>query len=133
MHSANGIHRINLTTRTAEELSPSITLKHAVAILKPVESKISPLTERDIVPPTRQIYQNILTYNLHLTKPFEIALHAPLFSSVLYESEYESQFWMLFDTNKMMIGCGDAYSNSNLIKLEKGDYTIKMQVCPCFV
>lgn len=128
MHGANGIHRIDLNTCTAQEISPSILLKQAVSVLKPTDSKISSLTDRDIIPPGRQIYQNILSYNLHLSKPYEVALHAPMFSSLLYESEYESQFWMIFDSNKMMIGCGDAYSNTNYIKLEKGDYTIKLQV-----
>jgi tripeptidyl-peptidase-2 len=128
MHSASGIHRLDLNTNTAQEISPSINLKNAVIALKPADSKISSLTERDVVPPCRQIYQNIFTYNFHLSKSFEVSLHAPVFSCVLYESEFESQFWMMFDTNKMMVGCGDAYSNSNFIKLEKGDYVVKLQV-----
>lgn len=129
MHSANGIHRINLTTLTTDEISPSIQLKSAVMVLKPTESKIQALTERDIIPfGRRQIYQNLLTYNLHLSKGQEIALHVPLLSDVLYESEYESQLWQIFDTNKMMIGCGDAYSNKTFIKMEKGDYVVRLQV-----
>lgn len=128
MQAANGIHRLDLNTCTAQEVTPSISLKNAVMVLKPTESKISALTERDVVPLGRQIYQNIFTYNLNLSKPYEAALHAPLFSSVLYESEFESQFWMLFDSNKMMVACGDAYSYSNYVKLEKGDYVIRMQV-----
>lgn len=128
MHAANGIHRLDLNTCTAQEVSPSISLKTAVLVLKPTESKISALTERDVVPPGRQIYQNVFTYNLTLSKPYEVALHAPFFSNVLYESEFESQLWMLFDSNKMQVGCGDAYSNNNYVKLEKGDYVIRMQV-----
>ncbi|XP_055608253.1 tripeptidyl-peptidase 2 isoform X1 [Uranotaenia lowii] len=128
MHSASGIHRIDLTTLTTEEVLPTVSLKTAVMVLKPVETKISPLTTRDVIHPCRQIYQNLLTYNLHLNKAQEIAFYAPLFSTVLYESEFESQFWMVFDSNKMMVGCGDAYSNDSYLKLEKGDYTIKLQV-----
>lgn len=128
MHSASGIHRIDLTTLSAEEVLPSVSLKSAVMILKPSETKITPLTTRDVVHPGRQIYQNVLTYSMHLNKSQEVAFYAPLFSTVLYESEFESQFWMVFDCNKMMVGCGDAYSNDSFLKLEKGDYTVRLQV-----
>ncbi|XP_055627054.1 tripeptidyl-peptidase 2 isoform X2 [Toxorhynchites rutilus septentrionalis] len=128
MHSACGIHRIDLTTLSTEEVLPSVSLKSAAMVLKPTDTKITPLTVRDVIHPGRQIYQNILTYALHLNKSQEIAFYTPLFSSVLYESEFESQFWMLFDSNKMMIGCGDAYSNDSYLKLEKGDYMIRLQI-----
>lgn len=128
MHAANGIHRIDMRALRTEEVLPSISLKNAVVVLRPTESSITPLTNRDVLPPSRQIYQNVLTYSLNLTKHQEFSLHAPLFSSVLYESEFESQFWMIFDKNCMMVGSGDAYSNGNFIKLEKGEYTIRLQV-----
>ncbi|KAG5677346.1 hypothetical protein PVAND_007111 [Polypedilum vanderplanki] len=128
MHSANGIHRIDVSSLLTEECQPSVSLKYSVMILKPSESKISALTKRDIIPNQRQIFQNVLTYNLHLTKSQELSLHAPIFSSVLYESEFESQFWMLFDINKMLLQSGDAYSNNSFFKLDKGDYVIKLQV-----
>lgn len=128
MHSANGIHRINLTSYKCEEILPTIQLKNAVTVLKPIESKISPLNSRDIIPSGRQIYQTILTYNLHLTKAQELSLHAPLLFDYLYESEFESQLWMIFDSNKMCVGSGDAYSNNNYRKFDKGDYVIRLQV-----
>lgn len=128
MHSANGIHRIDVTSLLPEEAQPSISLKHSVMVLKPAESKITALTKRDVVPNQRQIFQNILTYNLHLVKAQELSLHAPIFSSVLYESEFESQFWMLFDTNKSLMQSGDAYSGGSYFKLDKGDYVIRLQV-----
>lgn len=128
MHSANGIHRIDLKTLSTEDIQPSIQLKSAVMVLKPSESKIMPLTTRDVIPPERQIYQNLLTYNLHLTKMQEVALHTPLLNHVLYESEFESQFWMVFDANKMLIACGDAYSTGTYHKMEKGDYVVRLQI-----
>jgi tripeptidyl-peptidase II len=128
MHSANAVHKIEMTTLSQEEIYPIIALKNAVMVLKPSESKITALTNRDILPTGRQIYQNILTFNLHLSKPQEVALYAPMFYKVLYESEYESQFWMLFDSNKQLLLNGDAYSNGTYSKLEKGDYLVKLQV-----
>lgn len=128
MHSANGIHRVDVTSLLPEESQPSVSLKYSVVVLKPTETKITALTKRDVIPNQRQIFQNVLSYNLHLVKSQELSLQVPILSSVLYESEYESQLWMLFDSNKMMLQSGDAYSGSNYFKLDKGDYVIKLQV-----
>jgi tripeptidyl-peptidase II len=128
MHSANAVHKIEVSTLSQEEVYPAICLKTAVMVLKPAESKITALTARDVIPPGRQIYQNVLKYNLSLAKAQEVALYAPMFYKVLYEAEFESQFWMLFDGNKQLLLTGDAYSNTNYLKLEKGDYVVKLQV-----
>uniref|UniRef100_A0A182IWH8 Tripeptidyl-peptidase 2 n=1 Tax=Anopheles atroparvus TaxID=41427 RepID=A0A182IWH8_ANOAO len=128
MHSASGIHRIDLTTLTSEEVQPAVSLKTAAMVLKPSETKVTPLTGRDVIHPARQIYQNVLTYQLHLAKGYDVAFYTPLFSNILYESEFESQFWMVFDANKMMVRSGDAYSYDKYEKLEKGDYTVRLQV-----
>lgn len=128
MHAANGIHRIDLRTLRSEEVTPAITLKNAVQVLRAAENKISPLNERDIIPKGRQVYQNMLTFNLHVAKQQELSIHCPFLSTVLYESKFDSQMWMVFDTNKMMMASGDAFSGSNFFKLEKGDYVVRMQV-----
>ncbi|XP_058054982.1 tripeptidyl-peptidase 2 isoform X1 [Anopheles bellator] len=128
MHSAGGIHRIDLTALVSEEVQPIVSLKTAAMVLKPIESKVMPLTSRDVIYPARQIYQNVLSYHLHLAKNYEVALYTPLFSNILYESEFESQFWMVFDANKQMVRCGDAYSNEKYEKLVKGDYTVRLQL-----
>lgn len=128
MHSANGVHRIDLTSLVGTEIMPAISLKSAVMVLKPTESKITALSVRDVIPPERQILQNVLTYNFHVAKAQEVSLHAPILYTVLYESQFESQMWMLFDANKQLLGLGDAYSKTTNIKLEKGDYTVKLQV-----
>lgn len=128
MHGASGIHRIDLNSLLTEGGSPSIQLKTANMALKSSETKISPLTQRDIIPHARQVYQNLLTFNLNLSKPQEVAFSVPLLTKVLYESEYESQFWMCFDSNKKMVASGDAYSGNSFTKLSKGDYVIRLQV-----
>lgn len=128
MHAANGIHRIDLRTLRSEEVTPAIALKNAVQVLRPTETKVSPLNERDVIPRGRQVYQNVLTYNIHLAKQQELSIHCPFLSSVLYESKFDSQMWMVFDANKMMVASGDAFSGSNYFKLEKGDYVVRLQV-----
>lgn len=109
MHAADGIHLVEVTSLQGEEILPNISLKNSVQILRPSEAKVSPLTSRDVVPPGRQIYELLLVYNFHLAKGTEVTPDSSLLSDVLYESEFESQFWMLYDANKQLLGCGDAY------------------------
>ncbi|KAH8299436.1 hypothetical protein KR044_001463 [Drosophila immigrans] len=129
MHAGRGIHQLEVGALVAEEIQPLLQLKTAATILRPSESKISPLSAtRDVIPEGRQIYQNMLVYNLNVSKAAEVALYAPIFNDLLYESEFESQMWMLFDVNKSLVATGDAHSHTFFTKLEKGEYTVRLQV-----
>lgn len=128
MRGSAGIHRIDLSSLSAEEAQPAVQLTAAVMVLRPGESKITPLGERDCWMQGRQIYQNQLSYALQLFKAQELSLHMPLLNDVLYESEFESQLWQLFDTNKLAVASGDANSAETMVKLEKGEYVLRLQV-----
>lgn len=56
-----------------------------------------------------------LSYSFALSKSTEAHATCGLFGELLYECEYESQLWMLFDSNKQYITAGDAYSSRVLI------------------
>uniref|UniRef100_A0A1B6LQD6 Tripeptidyl-peptidase 2 n=1 Tax=Graphocephala atropunctata TaxID=36148 RepID=A0A1B6LQD6_9HEMI len=129
MVHADGIHGLELYSGLqSEEVSPNIQIKSSVSALRPTEAKVLALDKRDVIPPGRQIYQLLLTYTFHLSKSFEVTPNSSLLSHLLYESEFESQLWMLFDCNKQLLASGDAYPNKYSVKLEKGDYTIKHQI-----
>ncbi|KAJ7392828.1 tripeptidyl-peptidase II Tpp2 [Desmophyllum pertusum] len=111
-----------------EELLPAVSLKTHAQPVRPSEFKISALGLRDVLPNGRQIYALTLTYNFHQSKAGEVSPNATYLSDLLYESEYESQLWMIFDSNKRMLGSGDAFPDRYSVKLEKGDYVLKLQV-----
>ncbi|XP_071534647.1 tripeptidyl-peptidase 2 isoform X2 [Panulirus ornatus] len=127
---SDGVQRVDVRAGLrSEELSPQASLKHHTQVLMPTESKVEVLGgPRDTIPGSRPVYQLVLSYNLSLSKSAEITPKCALLSDVLYESAYESQLWMLFDHNKQLLGSGDAYSNKYSLKLEKGDYTIRLHV-----
>ncbi|CAG2104207.1 unnamed protein product [Medioppia subpectinata] len=122
MLSSEGISRLDIQSNFGyEEISPNISLQTYVQPLRPVENKVRPLTARDVIPIGRQIYE--------ISKPTDVYISCPLLSDVLYESEYDSQIWMIFDTNtKQFLATGDAYSSRHSAKLEKGEYTVRLQI-----
>lgn len=46
---------------------------------RPAESKVTPLSSRDLIPPARQIYQLINTYSFHIAKATEVSQTVPPF------------------------------------------------------
>ncbi|RDD39583.1 Tripeptidyl-peptidase 2 [Trichoplax sp. H2] len=129
MHSCGGIHRITVTSPfRRENMSISINLDHMAEAIRPISSTIKPLTERDLLPNGRQIYENILDYKFSIENSCEVRPNVSLLSDLLYEALYESQLWMIFDKNKQHIASGDAFPHQYKVKLDKGDYILKLQV-----
>lgn len=52
----------------------------------------------------------------------------PVLSSILYESEFESQQVRLYDSHKQLIKTFDAWPEARKIKLTKGDYLLRLQI-----
>lgn len=128
MHASNGIHRIEVKSLQRIDIQPSIVLKHVRLSVRPTSSVIRPLGSRDLYPGDRPLYALVNTYSYTLHKATEVTPSCPYFSDVLYENEYNSQLWMLFNSNKRYVGAGDAYPNQYTLNLEKGTYTLKFQV-----
>ncbi|KAH9635138.1 hypothetical protein HF086_000859 [Spodoptera exigua] len=119
--AADGLRAVTLRALRHQDLQPA-------AQLKPSESKIIPLTARDVIPPSRQIYQLVNTYNFHIAKATEVSPIISLLCDMLYESEFESQMWMLYNSCKQLMATGDAYPSKYSVKLEKGEYTLRLNV-----
>eukprot|EP00795_Rhopilema_esculentum_P016379 gene16379-7781_t len=110
LNGCEGLTRVDVTCQSmAEDILPVATLTHYVLPLTPKDSKLRPLGARDLIPGGKQIYELVLTYNFTLSKEAEVTPLAPLLHDLLYESEYGSQYWMIFDQNKKFVRAGDAF------------------------
>lgn len=74
VHGAEGLHSIKLHMLRRADCLPQVALKHTTQTIRPSESKLSPLTERDVIPPGRQIYEMINTYNFYVVKGTEVCM-----------------------------------------------------------
>ncbi|XP_062522156.1 tripeptidyl-peptidase 2-like isoform X3 [Corticium candelabrum] len=129
-HSSKAYTRVDVTASfRQEEIQPSGSLKTHIEPLRPVDSAIRCMGEQDVLPSGCHVYQLILTYTFSKAKKGEVVPAASYLSNLLYESEYESQLWMLFDSNKQLITCGDAFPHKYAVTIDKGDYTLRLQVC----
>ncbi|KAL0901074.1 hypothetical protein ABMA27_006396 [Loxostege sticticalis] len=126
--AADGLRGVSVRARRLHDLQPHALLKYTEPVVRPSESKITPLTARDVIPPSRQIYQLINTYNFHVPKAAEVSPIVSLLCDMLYESEFESQMWMLYNSCKQLMAVGDAYPSKYSVKLEKGEYVLRLNV-----
>ncbi|WAR28137.1 TPP2-like protein [Mya arenaria] len=129
-HAGDSVCRFDLRSYLkTEDVSPSVSLKTLSVPLRPIDNKIRCLAgTRDTLPEGRQIYSLELTYKFSVSKTVEVTPDLSVLSDLLYECEYESQIWMLFDSNKQLLGSGDAYPHQYNVKLDKGDYTVLFQI-----
>ena len=102
-----GLHFFFFNVHT--QVSPEIKLKTCVQNYRPTEAKVVPLSSRDVIPDNRTIYELQLSYNFTISKATELTANFPLLSDVLYESEFESQLWMVYNSHKQLVHSGDAY------------------------
>ena len=131
MHGGEGLYRVELDTGDhLEEALPEIKLKSSVQVVRPTEGRVVGLRagNRDKLPPGRHTFELQLTYSFSVAKAAETVLSLGMLSDVLYESELESQLWMVYDTNKRLVACGDAYPSKWAVKLDKGDYVVRAHV-----
>ncbi|XWS50506.1 hypothetical protein CRYUN_Cryun12cG0092700 [Craigia yunnanensis] len=109
----------------SEKLVPTAFLNKIRVPYRPTEAKLCTLpTNRDKLPSGKQILALTLTYKFKLEDVAEVKPHIPLLNNRIYDTKFESQFYMISDTNKRVCAMGDCYPNSS--KLPKGEYTLQL-------
>ncbi|KAK3220700.1 hypothetical protein Dsin_014670 [Dipteronia sinensis] len=118
--------RIDATALLASErLAPNAILNKIRFPYRPIESKLCVLpSNRDKLPSGKSIMALTLTYKFKLEDGAEVKPQIPLLNNRIYDTKFESQFYMISDANKRVYAMGDAYPNSS--KLPKGEYTLQL-------
>ncbi|XP_054787399.1 tripeptidyl-peptidase 2 isoform X2 [Prosopis cineraria] len=109
----------------SEKLAPVAILNKLRVPYRPVEAKITALSaDRDRLPSGKQILALILTYKIKLDDGAEVKPQIALLNNRIYDTKFESQFYMISDSNKRIYSSGDAYPDST--KLPKGEYNLQL-------
>ncbi|KAL7003416.1 tripeptidyl-peptidase II Tpp2 [Sarracenia purpurea var. burkii] len=110
---------------SSEKLAPVAILNKLRVPYRPVDAKLSTLsTDRDKLPSGKQILALKLTYKFKLDDGAEVKPQIPLLNNRIYDNKFESQFYMISDSNKRVYAMGDVYPNST--KLPKGEYNLQL-------
>jgi tripeptidyl-peptidase-2 len=87
-----------------------------------------PMDARNTLPQNRYIYELELHYSFEQTEKEAIkVLPRPPMYELLYDSPFEAQLWMVYDSNKQLMGSGDALYPYPMT-LPKGKYTMQVLV-----
>ncbi|WKA07238.1 hypothetical protein VitviT2T_025087 [Vitis vinifera] len=112
---------------SSEKLAPAAVLNKVRIPYRPIEAKLRALpTDRDKLPSGKQILALTLTYKFKLEDGAEIKPQIPLLNNRIYDTKFESQFYMISDANKRVYAIGDVYPNSS--KLPKGEYNLLLHL-----
>ncbi|RVX01815.1 Tripeptidyl-peptidase 2 [Vitis vinifera] len=88
---------------SSEKLAPAAVLNKVRIPYRPIEAKLRALpTDRDKLPSGKQILALTLTYKFKLEDGAEIKPQIPLLNNRIYDTKFESQFYMISDANKAL-------------------------------
>ncbi|XP_047168815.1 tripeptidyl-peptidase 2-like isoform X2 [Vigna umbellata] len=109
----------------SEKLAPVGILNKIRVPYRPIDATISSLSsDRDKLSSGKQILALTLTYKIKLEDGAEIKPQIPFLNDRIYDTKFESQFYIISDSNKKVYSIGDAYPNST--KLPKGEYNLQL-------
>jgi tripeptidyl-peptidase-2 len=129
LDGSKGIQRVDIiSTLRTESLAPQATLKHILQSIRPQSYEIHMLSDRDLWPSSKKSIMELkLSYDYEIREDSsKIIVRAPILQGLLYDSLYEAQLFMIFDSHKRLIHTGDEWPDE--VSLKKGRYTVKLHV-----
>ncbi|WZY85249.1 hypothetical protein YC2023_031633 [Brassica napus] len=109
----------------SEKLVPVAVLNKIRVPYQPVDTQLKTLsTGRDRLLSGKQILALTLTYKFQLEDAAEVKPYISLLNNRIYDTKFESQFYMISDANKRVYAMGDVYPESS--KLPKGEYKLQL-------
>lgn len=72
-------------------------------MVAPSKGTISALGERDVAPDGRQCFSLLLEYSFKQTDAGEVTPRLSALNGYLYDSAFEAQMYMIFDSNKKVL------------------------------
>lgn len=100
--------------------------KWLTTVMPSVQGVVTPLGERDVLPAGTPIYQMILEYSFEQPCNCNVTPRWTALNQILYESQFNGQFYMVYNSKKVLVACGEAYPEA--AKLDKGKYTVRLQI-----
>ncbi|ODQ50372.1 subtilisin-like protein [Saitoella complicata NRRL Y-17804] len=120
-----GVRKLEAVSGVRQEIfKPTAKLEKVRKFVRPKESIISPLGERDMLPNTKKQYELVLTYPFKQTEAGDVTASIPA-CGWMYDSAF-GILMMVYDANKQLVSFGDVYRKGH--KLEKGDHEFKIQI-----
>jgi tripeptidyl-peptidase II len=100
--------------------------KWLTTVMPSSQGTVAPLGERDVFPSGTPVYQLILEYAFDQPCSCSVTPRWTALNKILYESQFNGQFYMIYNSKKVMAACGEAFPEA--CKLDKGKYTIRLQI-----
>lgn len=114
-----------------EDVSLSLSFDYLRKHLRPEkEGRICALKSRDILPNGKALFELVLGYNLKISNNnTELYIRKPIADGMLYESPFDSVLLMVSNVSKRTVEFQDITPGK--IKLDKGEYQIRIQIRHC--
>jgi tripeptidyl-peptidase-2 len=94
------------------------------SIIRPSDSAITPLGERDVMPDGKRLFQLVNTYPIKLSEKLKVTPSWPIMDN-LYDSAF-SVLTTVKDPRGRIVKFASLYGSE--VEMEKGEYTVNLQM-----
>ncbi|MCL4177805.1 MAG: S8 family serine peptidase [Verrucomicrobia bacterium] len=123
------VKAVDVTASLGEaRLAPAARLRTWRRSITPAKAELQPLsTERDRLTGGKRIHELILSYSFEQDQPGSITPRFPALNGRLYDGEFESQLWMLFDDANQLLAVDDGW-DPGAVRLGRGRHLLRFHL-----